>query len=181
MNLAKKKKKLGAADEVDPELNEKFPCYGFQCGISELPRISFGHISKYLIEEVEIRKKLSTEKLIVKGYNFYKSGHVRQIFSKRESDKCFIKSQVLPSMKKGKVHTVIVVLHSNGDIAKAVCGCPAGVDGRCNQLAAIMFAMEDQWKTNGTLKHAVRQGMVELKHQLMYHAHHSHTHGMYPE
>ena len=83
VNLAKKKKKLGAADEVDPELNEKFPCYGFQCGISELPRISFGHISKYLIEEVEIRKKLSTEKLIVKGYNFYKSGHVRQIFSKR--------------------------------------------------------------------------------------------------
>ena len=77
VNLAKKKKKLGAADEVDPELNGKFPCYGFQCGISELPMISFGHISKYLIEEVEIRKKF------VKGYNFYKSGHVRQIFSKR--------------------------------------------------------------------------------------------------
>ena len=81
VNLAKKK--LGAADEVDPELNEKFPCYGFQCDISELLRISFGHISKYLIEEVAIRKKLSTEKLIVKGYNFYKSGDVRQIFSKR--------------------------------------------------------------------------------------------------
>ena len=44
VNLAKKK--LGAADEVDPELNEKFPCYGFQCDISELLRISFGHISK---------------------------------------------------------------------------------------------------------------------------------------
>ena len=43
-NLAKKKKKLGALDEVDPELNEKFPCYGFQCSISELPRIFFGHI-----------------------------------------------------------------------------------------------------------------------------------------
>ena len=62
VNLAKKKKKLGAADEVDPELNEKFPCYGFQCGISELPRISFGHIWKYLIEEVDLRKKSSTGK-----------------------------------------------------------------------------------------------------------------------
>ena len=48
-------------------------------------------------------------------------------------------------MKKGKVYTVKVVLQSNGDIAKAVCGCPAGVDGRCNQLAATMFAIEDQW------------------------------------
>ena len=61
-NLAKKKKKLGALDEVDPELNEKFPCYGFQCGISELPRISFGHIWKYLIEAVDLRKKSSTGK-----------------------------------------------------------------------------------------------------------------------
>ena len=48
-------------------------------------------------------------------------------------------------MKKGKVYTVKVVLQLNGDIAKAVCGCPAGVDGRCNQLAATMFAIEDQW------------------------------------
>lgn len=145
VNLAKKKQKLGAVNEVDPELNEKFPSSGFQCGISELPRIAFGHIWKYLIEDVELRKKLSTEKPIMKGYNFYKSGHVRQIFSKKEGDKCFVKSQVLPSMKKGKVYTVKAVLQSNGDIAKAVCGCPAGVDGRCNHLAATMFAIEDQW------------------------------------
>ena len=48
-------------------------------------------------------------------------------------------------MKKGNVYTVKVVLHPSGDIAKACCGCPAGVDGRCNHLAATLFAIEDQW------------------------------------
>ena len=57
----------------------------------------------------------------------------------------FIKSIVLPCMKKGNVYTVKVVLHPSGDIAKACCGCPAGVDGRCNHLAATLFAIEDHW------------------------------------
>ena len=43
------------------------------------------------------------------------------------------------------MYTVKVVLHPSGDIAKACCGCPAGVDGRCNHLAATLFAIEDHW------------------------------------
>ena len=144
-NLAKKRKILGVAEVVDPKINENFPSSGFQCGISLLLRISFSHIWKYLIEEVELRKKLATEKPIAKGYNFYKSGHVRQIFSKKEGNRLFIKSIVLPSMKKGNVYTVKVVLHRSGDIAKACCGSPAGVDGRCNHLAPTLFAIEDHW------------------------------------
>ena len=145
VNLAKKRKILGVAEVVAHEINENFPSSGFQCGIALLPRISFSHIWKYLIEEVELRKKLATEKPIAKGYNFYKSGDVRQFFLKKEGNQLFIKSIVLPSMKKGNVYTVKVVLHPNGDIAKACCGCPAGVDGRCNHLAATLFAIEDKW------------------------------------
>ena len=48
-------------------------------------------------------------------------------------------------MKKGNVYSVKVVLHPSGDIAKACCGCPAGVDGHCNHLAATLFAIEDHW------------------------------------
>lgn len=81
-NLAKKRKILGVAEEVDPEINEHFPSDGFQCGIALPSKISFSHVWKYLIEAVELRKKLATEKSIAKGYNFYKSGHVQQIFSK---------------------------------------------------------------------------------------------------
>ena len=64
LNLEKKIKNSGAADEVDPEIQTDFPSDGFECGISVLPRMSFSQIWKYLIEDVEIRKKLATEKPI---------------------------------------------------------------------------------------------------------------------
>ena len=65
LNLEKKRRNSGAADEVDPEVQTDFPSDGFECGILVLPRISFSQIWKYLIEDVEInRKKLATEKPI---------------------------------------------------------------------------------------------------------------------
>ena len=68
---------------------------------SILPKIRYSNIWKYLIEDVELKRQLSTEKPIVKGYNFYKSGHVLQAFVKREGSTFYVKSKVLPSMKKG--------------------------------------------------------------------------------
>ena len=65
LNLEKKRRNSGAADEVDPEIQTDFPSDGSECGILVLPRISFSQIWKYLIEDVEInRKKLATEKPI---------------------------------------------------------------------------------------------------------------------
>ena len=55
VNLEKKKRNSGAADEVDPEIQTDFPSDGFEWGISVLPRISFSQIWKHLIEYVEIR------------------------------------------------------------------------------------------------------------------------------
>ena len=144
VNLAKKRLEFGFAEELHPEVNENFPSTGFECGTTNLPRISYRNIWKYLIEDVELKKQLSTEKPIVKGYNFYKSGHVLQIFSKKEHNKHYVLSKVNPSMKKGKVYTVKIILCSNGDISNAFCCCPAGVDGRCNHLAATLFSLEDK-------------------------------------
>ena len=145
VNVARKRLELGLANEVSSELNENFPSSGFKPGISELPRISHSNIWKYLIEEVELRKQLGTEKPIVKGYNFFKSGHVLQLFSTKDSNKYYVKSKVLPSMIKTKIYTANIIIRANGDILSAVCGCPASVDGRCNHLAATLFAIEDQF------------------------------------
>ena len=84
--LARKRKTLGVAKETDLVVNDEFPSEGFTCGISVLPRISLRHIWRYLIDEVELRKKLSTEKPIAKGYNFYKSGYFRQFFFKKRKE-----------------------------------------------------------------------------------------------
>lgn len=51
----------------------------------------------------------------------------------------------MPSMTKKKIYTVHIIIKQNGDVFKAMCGCPAGIDGRCNHLAATLFAMEYQF------------------------------------
>ena len=43
-----------------------------------------------------------------------------------------------------KVYTVQVIINPIGDISNAIPGCPARVDGRCNHLAATLFAIEDK-------------------------------------
>ena len=70
VNLEKKRRYSGAADDVDPEIHTRIRRKESQFGISVLPRISFSQIWKYLIEYVEIREKLATKEPISKGYNF---------------------------------------------------------------------------------------------------------------
>ena len=84
------------------------------------------------------------EKLIVKGYNFFKSGKALGLYSKTENGLFYVKSQELPSYSNtGPTHTVKVIIRANCKIQKAFRPCPAGNDGRCNHLAATLFAMED--------------------------------------
>ena len=51
----------------------------------------------------------------------------------------------MPSYAKtGAAYTVKIIVEANGNILKAHCPCPAGADGRCNHLAATLFAIEDK-------------------------------------
>ena len=144
-NLQKKRLKLGLIQEVSsPCSAELFPTDNFQVGISCVPRVGYNQIWKYLVEDVELKKQLSVEKPIVKGYNFYKSGKVLGLYSKAENGLFYVKSQVQPSYStNGPVYAVQIVIHNNSEIQKAFCPCPAGNDGRCNHLATTLFAMED--------------------------------------
>ena len=53
-----------------------------------------------MIEESDARKQLSTAKPLVKGYNFFKSGHVLTVECREYDGKFYVTSKVLPSMKK---------------------------------------------------------------------------------
>ncbi|XP_015769847.1 PREDICTED: uncharacterized protein K02A2.6-like [Acropora digitifera] len=144
LNIKKKRLKLGLEREVEPVINVEFPSEGFQVGVSCLPKIGYSQIWKYLIEEVEFKKQLSVEKPIVKGYNFFKSGKVLGLYSKTDNVVFYVKSQVMPSYStSGPVYAVKVILSGSAEIKKAYCPCPAGSDGRCNHLAATLFAIED--------------------------------------
>lgn len=131
VNLMKKKASLGLVDQTEPKLSESFPKEGYTSDLSALPKVSFGTIWRYMIDAVDSKKQLSTAKPLVKGFNFYKSGNVLGIYMLKANGKTYIKSQVMPSMKKNMVYQCNIVLSSIGGVVKAYCGCPAGVDGRC--------------------------------------------------
>ena len=92
INLRKNCLELGLEQDVRPITDVPFPQDGFEVGISSVPNVGFGQIWKYLMEEVEFKKQLSMEKLIVKGYNFFKSGKVLGLYSKTENSLFYVKS-----------------------------------------------------------------------------------------
>ena len=64
-------------------------------GLSRIPTIGYSQIWKYLIEDDELKRQLSVEKPIVKGYNFYRSGKVLGLYSQQINGVHCIKSQVM--------------------------------------------------------------------------------------
>lgn len=151
VNLLRKKAQLGVLENQEPEVKDSFPKEGFQPDIKALPKISFGTVWRFMIEGVECKKQLSTAKPLVKGFNFFKSGHVLSIGHLQQNGKHYIKSQVLPSMKKDKVYTCYLVISSLGKMLRAHCKCPAGIDGRCNHVASTLFALENYCKVREKL------------------------------
>ena len=51
--------------------------------------------------------------------------------------------QIFPSMKRSAVYTCYILISSFLYMLGAKYGCPAGIDGRCNHVAATLFALED--------------------------------------
>ncbi|CAH3144356.1 unnamed protein product [Porites lobata] len=94
INLRKKRLELSLEQDISPSIDVAFPQDGFEVGISSVPKVGFGQIWKYLMEEVEFKKQLSVEKRILKGYNFFKSGKVLGLYSKTENGLLYLKSQV---------------------------------------------------------------------------------------
>lgn len=111
---------MGLVEEINAkELKENFPVDGFTEYLNILPATSFGTIWRYMIEESDAEKQLSTAKPLVKGYNFFKSGHVLSIKCRESDGKCYVKSQVLPSMKKTVLCNCYTVLNKCGSVMTA--------------------------------------------------------------
>ena len=103
-----------------------------------------------MIEESDAKRQLSTAKPLVKGFNFFKSGHVLSIKCRESNEKFYVKSQVLPSMKKTVLYNCYIVFNKCGSVTTAYGGCPAGIDGRCNHVTSTLFALEEFFKQSNT-------------------------------
>jgi len=107
VHLARKKAELGVLEEQTPaNVTTSFPQEGFCESLQGLPTITFKTVWTYMVSCVDAKRQLSTAKPMIKGFNFYKSGHVSTVKScnNDSSMRTYIKSQVLPSMKKSSAY-----------------------------------------------------------------------------
>ena len=162
-----KRKQAGAGILPHCKLNveDSLPTEGYMTNLAGSPKVKFGTICRYMIDRVSLKNQIATAKPLVKGYNFFMSNHVLAIFHCQKDGKHYLKSQVLPSMKK-TVYACFIVLTLTVHLIKAKCGCPAGIGGRCSHVAATLFALESYHKKNGhsgtTLLNHETPGVTEV-------------------
>ena len=99
-----------------------------------------------MIKMCDAKKQLSTAKPLVKGFKLFKLGYVLSIKCQKMNDHFYVKSQLLPSMKKSKAYSCFIVMDALGQVVKAHKGCLAGIDGPCNHVAATLFALKKYFK-----------------------------------
>ena len=118
---------LNLKEDDDPYLpsnNEKF-----SDDMSKLPPIEFSHIFCFFIERpgVYTKKQLLQWKSL-DGYNYFKSGHVREVKVWQIDATCsLLMASVNPSQNSPeKAHTAWVGVKASGDIIACHCTCMAG-------------------------------------------------------
>ncbi|RUA05520.1 MAG: hypothetical protein DSY43_04465 [Gammaproteobacteria bacterium] len=149
LHVLRKKAEAGLLPQSSPEELQSYPTEGYSVDLSKIPKITFGTVWKFMIDSMEWKRQLSTAKPLVKGYNFFMSKHVLSVYHLFKDSKHYIKSQVLPSMKKSVVYSCFLKMSSLGFVLSAKCGCPAGVDGRCNHVCATLFLLDSFCKKKG--------------------------------
>ncbi len=121
--------------------------------LGDIPqRFSFTHMYEFLMKrsvlvlgkDAQILETLDlpvAEKPLVKGYNFYGSGHVTEIKVNVTDGYCHVWSKVYASMKDQLYLSKIVLEGASGLVISAECACVAGRGGKCNHVAAVLFAL----------------------------------------
>lgn len=150
-----------------------FPDENWSKSLRNLPNISFGTIYHHFMERsLEVMLGLETKPTssqsaasdsassqstdftsfrgIMKGYRFFKDGHVQEIEfhdahgSSSSTSYCFVRCKVLPSMKKTQPYRVRVCLdRKTCFVSVAYCVCTAGLAGCCNHVAALLYGLEE--------------------------------------
>ena len=117
--MKRKQAEAGVLPQCKPEIGDSFPKYGYSTNLSTCPKVTFGTIWRYMIDRVSTKKQIATAKPLVKGYNFFMSNHVLALFHCKSNGKHYIKSQVLPSMKKTAAYACFLMLGSSAHVIRS--------------------------------------------------------------
>lgn len=133
---------------------------------------SYTHIYEYLVkrktvvlsvegEEVTTFQLPVADKPLIKGYNFYASGNVKECRTNSTDNFCHFWTTILASMLEEN-RTVKIVLDSSGVILSSHCSCPVGKGGKCNHVASSLFAALEYRLSQQT---ASKTGVSQTWHQ----------------
>jgi len=125
-----------------------------------------GHIHHYMIESVQFIdlcttnededediQDLHTSKPLQKGKEYFKSGHVKNMKDSANATFYCLKATVMASYRVDTSYNVMLTISkSSGFVKDASCTCVASGMGRCNHVAAVLFALLDYIETFGTDK-----------------------------
>ena len=86
----------------------------------------------------------TADKPLVKGHNFFASGNVGEVLLNRVAcGAVHVRCDVLAAMRDTRYDVRCVIDRESSLIHHASCQCPAGAGGKCNHVAAVLFAMLD--------------------------------------
>ena len=137
-------------EKYQPIFPDEFPGEGYNDDLSDVPVVDYTMIWKFMVQNVS-GKGTSTAKPLVKGYNFFKSGHVVELAKHLSEDgSCHLRGKILPSIKKSTSYTAFITLR-DGKILRATCGCPAGIEGHCNHVSSVLFFVEEFCEHNAKI------------------------------
>lgn len=114
---------------------------------------SYGTIYEHIITNAklsgldgdpDITTDFNTTKPMMKGRQFFLSGHVKYVEDCSKNGYYFLKSKVMASYSISTTYNVSITLrNTDSTIVDASCDCKASTMGRCNHVAALLFALED--------------------------------------
>ena len=122
---------------------------GRSTDLRQLPELNFIQLYDYLVVSTRryrhiVFKGANYKKL--KSYQFCFEGKVKRLESKTHENETYVKTSVLPSMKKSP-YRVLLEFTPQCDVSRAACTCPAGLGsqgkGKCNHIGGVLFALED--------------------------------------
>ena len=131
---------------------------GWSTDLRQLPELNFIQLYDYLVVSTRRYRHIvfkGTNYKKLKSYQFCFEGKVKRLESKTHEDETYVKTSVLPSMKKSPFR-VLVEFTPQCDVSRAACFCPAGLGsqgkGKCNHIGGVLFALED-FTRRGLQKH----------------------------
>uniref|UniRef100_A0A1A8PLE3 SWIM-type domain-containing protein n=1 Tax=Nothobranchius rachovii TaxID=451742 RepID=A0A1A8PLE3_9TELE len=112
--------------------------------LTALPRIESVDITNYLVLQTSFYTKQQMKKSGLEAYNFFVSGWVHNLGTKRlRDDYRLVFAMVNHSQRSSETPLKTwIISKEDGEVIAAHCNCMAGLSESCSHVGAVLFSIE---------------------------------------